>query len=286
VSLGDEGLGVFLRSIPFNFVAILTFLFIFAMAGGKFPLVGRMKKAYERVAKGGDIYPAGSEQFAHEEEQSPRGSLLNLIFPLILMPVASIFMGFVIKGDMYVNIGAGLLLTLFVMFVLYCSTRLMTPEEFYDNIIVGVEHSLVPIFLLILTFNFSGGIKQIGLIEWLSYIIPTIIGGNYWLLPAAVFFIFTAITIVWGSSWSIYAIGLPIAVQLAMAVGGNPALYVGAICAAGVAGDGLSIHQSDNNDVAAIVGCEPTALFMARLPYFIFITAFSFFAYLVAGAFV
>jgi len=169
------------------------------------------------------------------------------------------------------------------MFCMYCFQRLMTPEEFFDNIVIGIEHMIVPILLLVLTFSFSSGIRQIGLVEWLNDIVPIMVGGNYWLLPAALFLLFTAITTVWGSSWSIYAIGLPIAVQLAAVVGGNMALYAGAICAAGIAGDSLSIHQSDNEDVASVVGCAPTVLFMARLPYFLAIAVISFVIYLIAG---
>jgi Na+/H+ antiporter NhaC len=274
---------VFLRSIPYNVFAILTLLLVFTAAAGKLPLAGKMKAAHERVEKGGPLWPPNSEQFLAEDHNAPRGSLTNLLLPLFVLPAASVTAGTVSKGVLSVNIGAGLLITLLVMFVMYCFQRLMTPEEFFDNIIVGVEHVLVPILLLILTFCFSSGIKQIGVVEWLGHIIPSVIGENYRLLPAALFLVFTAITVVWGSSWSIYAIGLPIAVQIAAAVDGNMALYAGAVCAAGIAGDSLSIHQSDNNDVASAVGCEPTALFLARLPYFAFITGLSFVIYLVVG---
>jgi Na+/H+ antiporter NhaC/CRP-like cAMP-binding protein len=283
VTVGDDGMGIFLRSIPYNFMAILTLIFVFAASIGILPLFGKMKKAYERVENGGRLWPPHSEQYLTEEENAPRGSLINLFLPLILIPIVSVVAGMVLQGAFYVHIGIGLLVTLIVMFVMYCFQRLMTPEEFFDNIIIGIEHSLVPIILLILTFCFSSGIKQIGVVEWLGYIVPAIIGGNYWLLPAVLFLTFTLITVVWGSSWSIYAIGLPIAIQLAAAVDGNMALYAGTICAAGIAGDSLSIHQSDNYDVAAVVGCEPNALFLARLPYFIFITVLSFGAYLITG---
>jgi Na+/H+ antiporter NhaC len=282
-SLGEAGMSVFLRSIPFNFAAILTLLMVFTAGTGKLPLIGRMKKARERVDSGGPVWPPNSEQFTHEEENAPRGSLINLFLPLLILPVASVIAGLLIKSATYVHIGAGLLVTLFVMFCLYCFTRLMTPEEFFDNIIAGVEHTLVPILLLIVTFIFSGGIKEIGLVEWLSYIIPAAIGNNVWLLPAAVFLVFMFISIVWGSSWSIFAIGIPIAVQLAAAVDGNMALYAGAVCAAGIAGDALSVHQSDNEDVAFIVGCEPMTLYFSRLPYFIAAAALSFALYVIMG---
>jgi Na+/H+ antiporter NhaC len=282
-SLGEEGMGVFLRSIPFNFAAILTLVFIFAASTGKLPLLGPMKKAHERVEKGGHLWPPHSEQFTHEDENAPRGSLINLFLPLFILPVASFIAGTVIQSATYVHIGAGLLITLGVMFCMYCFTRLMTPEEFFDNIIAGVEHTLVPILLLIITFIFSGGIKEIGVVEWLAYIIPHAIGGNVWMLPAALFLIFMAISIVWGSSWSIFAIGIPIAVGIGLAVDGSLPLYAGVICAAGIAGDGLSIHQSDNEDVASIVGCEPMALYMSRLPYFIAVAVLSLVGFIIAG---
>jgi Na+/H+ antiporter NhaC len=283
VTIGNDGAAVFLQSLPYNFVSILTLLVVFVLAMGKLPSVGVLKKAEKRVARGGALWPPGSDQFEDEANVKIRGNVLNLFLPIVILIASSIVSGTLIQGTFSVDIIFGLLVTLFVMFILYCFQRLMTPEEFFDNIISGVEHSVVPIILLVLTFCFSGGIKQIGLIEWLSGAIPYVIGENYFILPAFIFAVFTAITIVWGSSWSIFAIGLPIAVQLALAVGGNPALYAGAVCAAGIAGDALSIHQSDNHDVATIVGCEPTALFLARVPYFIFIVMVSFILFLFAG---
>jgi Na+/H+ antiporter NhaC len=159
----------------------------------------------------------------------------------------------------------------------------MTPEEFFDNIISGAENMLVPVILLVVTLCFSSSIAELGLIEWLAGAMAAFSGGNYWLLPALMFFLFTVIGMLLGESWSMYIFALPIAIQLSMAVGGNTALCVGAVCAVGIAGDGLSYYQSDNLFIAAVIGCEPTALVNARFPYFAFITFLASALYLVAG---
>lgn len=283
VNLGDEGLLVFFQSIPFNFAAILTMIVIFIAAIGKLPLIGGLKRAQERVEKGGHLWPPNSEDFFHEEDKNVRGNIINLLLPLLLLPAASVAAGVLLRGGLSVHIGAGIVITLLVMFGMYIFQKIMTPEEFFDNIISGIEYMVVPIVLLVLTFAFSGGIKEIGLVEWLGEVVPSIVGGQMWLLPAVIFLAFAAMTVLWGSSWSIYGIGLPIAIQLAIVTNGSMPLFAGAVCAAGIIGDSLSIHQSDNEDVAAIVGCEPTALFMARLPYFAIITILTLISYIIAG---
>jgi Na+/H+ antiporter NhaC/uncharacterized protein YneF (UPF0154 family) len=282
LSTGENGAALFWQSIPFNFAAILTLLLAFLAAIGKLPLVGTLKKAHKRVEDGGSLWPPNSEQYFMENDNSTWGNVLNLFLPILILVVSSVFSTTVIKGEFSVNIGYGLIITLLFMFVFYCFQKLMTPEEFFDNIVAGAESMLVPVILLAVTLLFSESIAQLGLINWLTDIMFAF-GLSNWLLPFVLFFLFTIVCMLLGSSWAMYAIGLPIAIQLAAALDANLALCIGAICAAGVSGDGLSYYQSDNLFTATVIGCELTAMVSARIPYYIFMTVLSCVLYLVAG---
>jgi Na+/H+ antiporter NhaC len=159
----------------------------------------------------------------------------------------------------------------------------MTPEEFFDNVISGAESMFGSILLMVMMIVFSKSISELGLIDSLTNAMTAISGGNYWLLPSMLFILFTIVCYLLGYSWGMYALGLPIAIQLAEAVGGNVALCIGAVVAAGVAGDGLSDFQSDNEHFAHAIGCEPNALVKARFPYFVFIAVLCTAMYFVAG---
>ncbi|MCL2762817.1 MAG: cyclic nucleotide-binding domain-containing protein [Treponema sp.] len=282
IHLGESGMPLFCQSIPFNFISILVLVIAFIAAAGKLPLVGALKAAQERVAQGGSLWPPNSEQYFTENEDTTRGNIINLFLPIGVLVLSSIVSGTITNGTFSVNLGYGLLITIGFLFIFYCFQKLMTPEEFFENIVSGAESMFILNVLLVVTLCFSESITQLGLIEWLISAM-SFNNGITWLLPPILFLLFTIISMLLGSSWAMYPFGLPIAMQLAAAVDGNIALCVGAICAAGVAGDGLSYYQSGNIFIATVVGCEPTALVNARLPYFIFLTILAAAMYLVAG---
>jgi len=55
------------------------------------------------------------------------------------------------------------------------------------------------------------------------------------------------------------------------------------LIAESIAGISMSFYQSDNLIIAAAVGCEPTVLVKAKLPYMIFLTILAGALYLAAG---
>jgi len=287
LAVGEGGLGLFVRSIPFNFLSILVLLLAFLAAMGKLPLVGALKAAEERVAQGGALWPPASEHFfSNDDDGATRGKIINMLLPLLILPAASIISGTLRSGAFSINVGYGLIITLALMFALYCFQKLMTPEEFFDNVLTGAEQMFGSVMLMALMICFSQITSQLGLVELLSSTVFAFSASHYWLLPAALFVLFTAVSYLLGYSWGMYAFGLPIAIHLAQAASASDAflaLCIGAVCAAGVASDGLSHFQSDNDHFANAIGCEPKALVDARFPYFVFMTILAGAMYLVAG---
>lgn len=57
----EQNLGMpeYLQAIPFMFYPICAILISLLLALGKFPKIGQMKKAYERVDSGGPLLAAG-----------------------------------------------------------------------------------------------------------------------------------------------------------------------------------------------------------------------------------
>jgi len=283
VTTGTNGAALFYKSIPFNFASVITLAVAFLAAAGKLPVIGKLKAAQNRVEKGGSLWPPHSDQYFTKQEIVKRGNVINLFLPIVILIAASIVSGTLVEGKFSINTGYGLVITLVFMFFLYCFQRLMTPEEFFDNIINGAESMLAPAILLVVTLCFSASISHFGLIDWLAGLLNVFIKGNYWMLPAVIFILFTGISALLGSSWSMYALGLPISISLAVAVDANVALCIGAVCAAGITGDGLSLYQSDSLFIASVVGCEPTAMISARFPYFVLITMLAGLVYLTVG---
>ena len=92
---------------------------------------------------------------------------------------------------------------------------------------------------------------------------------------------FVAFTL--GSSWTAFAVLVPIALPLADGLGISPALMLGALLAGGVFGD----HASPLSDTSLIssmsAACDHVDHINSQLPYTLVLAGLSFIAYLVAG---
>ena len=103
------------------------------------------------------------------------------------------------------------------------------------------------------------------------------------MLPAVLFLVSALLTALLGSSWAMYAIAFPVAVHMASAAGVHLPLAVGAVCAAGIAGELLCPFTSAGLSVGNAIGCDPGAILKVRLPYSLVFTGISFLLYLAAG---
>ena len=101
--------------------------------------------------------------------------------------------------------------------------------------------------------------------------------------PMVMFVLAMLLTIALGSSWSMYAIVFPIAVQFAPLLGVNMALCVGAIAAAGIAGEKNCMFTADSMNVGTAIGCDPYVVLRVRVRYSFVITAIASAMYLAAG---
>ena len=158
----------------------------------------------------------------------------------------------------------------------------MAPEQFMEHLITGIANSALPIIMYLLTMCFSSLLEQL----YLNSYFESMIGffeGFVPVLPVMIFLIATVLTIALGSSWAMYAIIFPIALKLATTVGLNPALCIGAVAGAGIAGEKLCIFTADALNVGTAVGCGPGAVMKARVSYSVVITAVAAAMYLVAG---
>jgi Na+/H+ antiporter NhaC len=206
-----------------------------------------------------------------------------MVLPIVVLVVSSIAAGTIETGRLSVNVLYGLMVTLIVSFLLYCFQQYMTPEQYFNNLVHGIENMLAPIVMFIMGKCFAVGIESIGFSAWLNGAVQHIIGGQVWLMPALIFGVCALIGALFDNPWAMYAVGMPIAVQFAYSMQGNPGLYVGAVCAAGFIGN--EIAMGDIFFIGSMLGCNPMAYYRAKLPYVVAILILAFGGYAAAGYF-
>jgi Na+/H+ antiporter NhaC len=275
--------GLFIASIRYNFAAIATIIVVLLLAVGKLPLAGNLKKAVVRVQKGGNLWPPGTDVEEENDAPASQGRLLNLALPVLVLIVSSVVLGTIMAGEFQVNVLYGMFITLIFVFFLYCFQRYMTPDQFFKNVMYGIESMIGPVAMFLLGKCFAGNMEDLGFSAWLTEVVQGTIRGHLWLMPLIIFGMCTFVGALFDNPWAMYAIGMPIAIGFAGSLHTNTALYVGAVCAAGLIGN--EIAMGDIFFIGAMLGINPTGYYQAKLPYVICITAVVFLAYAAAGYF-
>jgi Na+/H+ antiporter NhaC len=281
ITMASGRRGLFIEAIRYNFAAIIMIVVMLLLAFEKLPLVGALKKAAIRVKEGGDLWPEGTDNPEEEESSALRGRVRNLLLPVLLLIVSSIVTGTLEAGEFQINVLYGMIITLIGTFLLYCFQQYMSPDQFFKNVVYGIESMIGPVVMFIMGKCFANGMDEIGFSAWLDALVQSVIRGQVWLLPLIIFGVCTFVGALFDNSWAMYAIGMPIAVGFAATMHGNTALYVGAVCAAGLLGN--EIAMGDIFFIGPMLGINPMRYYQAKLPYVIAIGVLAALAYAAVG---
>ena len=291
-----DAVGLLASSLIFNFYSYFAILFalFLALTGRSF---GPMAKAEQRAEERGELIRPGSTPMISEEvsdiEPVPnsRHQMMDLVIPLATM-VGMIFVGLWITGGGKMMEGSGSTSVLWavstaiaVAMGMYAIPRggkmLISPTKATTLILKGAS-GLLPVTILIV-FAFALGQVSRAL-EMGPYLVGLIgQGGPAWWIPALVFLIGCVVSFTLGSSWTGFAILIPIALPLAEGLGIDPALMLGAILSGGVFGD----HASPLSDTSIIssmsAACDHVDHVNSQLPYTLLLAGISVVAFGLAG---
>jgi len=305
---GYSGIDLFIRAIPYNFYSLLTFVFIIAITLMKFDY-GPMKLHEFNAMTKGDLFTSGGEEFADsadDEKANPKGKVIDLILPVIVLVVICIlgllyiggffgvdlwggtdnvgsFVGAFGNTDATVGLPWGALVALIVTIIYLIARRIITFKEAMDSIPKGFI-AMVPA-ILILTFatalkNMTG---LLGAAEFVETIMNGAAAGLANFLPAIIFLVACGLSFSTGTSWGTFGILIPIVT--AIFEPSSPLLIIGmSACLAGaVCGD----HCSPISDttIMSSAGSQSNHInhVSTQLPYAITVALISFVMYLLAA---
>lgn len=261
IAAEGEGLKLFIRSIPYDFYAIAAVIIVPLVIMGVIPIFGPMKKAYERVEKTGQLAPPDSEKIdirgGKKAVIPEKPKLINFFLPIIVLVVATI------ATD--VDMMAGVIITLIFSFFFFIFQGLMTEEEFFDLCIEGIKNMLFPLVMVLLAYMFAAGNEAIGFME---YVIGTATAHvSPQMLPFVVFVVLSCTEFVMGLSWGMYVIAIPIVIPIALALGVDPIIVIGAVTAAGCFGSHICFYSDATILTSAATGCNNFAHAITQAPY-------------------
>ncbi len=288
---GENGLALFIRTIPYNFYALLTIVFMITAVLLKVEF-GPMKKAEK------DAMEKLEEKIAEVQKTNERAKVVDLVLPIFVLIVACVF-GMVYTGgffdgtnfieafagsDASVGLVYGSFIGIIFTIVYFLCRRLISFKDSMECIPEGFKAMVPAILILTFAWTLKAMTDSLGAADYVAGVVEGSAAGLQMLLPAIIFVIACLLAFATGTSWGTFGILIPIVVAVFQQTDYTMMIIAMSACMAGaVCGDHCS-PISDTTIMASAGGeCVHINHVNTQLPYAILVAAISFVTYIVAG---
>ena len=293
---GINGFTMFLRTIPYNYYAMLTVVMslFLIFTGAEF---GPMK-LNEDNAKNGDLFTTADRPYGDDVDDGSdtNGHVIDLIAPVLVLIAACIF-GMVYTGGFFegvdfitafadCNASAGLVLgssiALLFTFVFYRVRSVMTFQDFAACIPEGFKAMVSPMLILSLAWTLSGMTGLLGAKYYVANLLGNSAAALQYLLPVIIFLVAVFLAFATGTSWGTFSILIPIVCQ-AFPDGEMLVVSIAACLSGAVCGDHCSPISDTTIMASAGAHCSHVNHVSTQLPYAITAAACSAVCYVITG---
>ena len=291
-----NGFTTFLKTIPYNFYAILTLIMVLYVIIRKVDF-GAMRR-HEINAINGDLYTTPERPYKDEEEiaADKNGKVRYLTVPVMVLIgcciTAMLYTGGFFSGksfvqafsesDAAVGLVIGSAVTLFITFIMYMFEDVLTFQEFTDCISEGFKAMVAPILILTFAWTLSGMTNLLGADIYVAGLVAGWAGALQNFLPAIIFVVAMFLAFATGTSWGTFGILIPIVIGV-FPTGEMLVISIASCLAGAVCGDHCS-PISDTTIMASAGGqCYHMNHVTTQLPYVLVAASISFAGYIIAG---
>lgn len=296
---GQDGLAIFVRTIPYNFYAILTIVMMVGMVLMKTEF-GAMK-THEINALNGDLYTTSARPYENatdDETPNPRGKVIDLVIPIVVLVIccviSMIYTGGFFSGTDFVTafsqsdastgLAMGSAFGLVFAIIFYMIRRVINFRDCMGCIPEGFKAMVPAIMILTFAWTLKAMTDSLGAAVFVEEAMRSVAGGIEVILPAIIFLVGCGLAFATGTSWGTFGILIPIVVAVfeksspEMMIISMSACMAGAVC-----GDHCSPISDTTIMASAGAQCDHVTHVSTQLPYAILAAAVSFITYIVAG---
>ncbi len=293
---GINGFTMFLRTIPYNYYAVLTVVMslFLIFTGAEF---GPMK-LNEDNAQNGDLFTTTDRPYGDDVDDGSdtNGHVIDLLAPVLVLIAACIF-GMIYTGGFFegvdfitafadCNASAGLVLgssiALLFTFVFYRVRSVMTFQDFAACIPEGFKAMVSPMLILSLAWTLSGMTGLLGAKYYVANLLGNSAAALQYLLPFIIFLVAVFLAFATGTSWGTFSILIPIVCH-AFPNGEMLVVSIAACLSGAVCGDHCSPISDTTIMASAGAHCSHVNHVSTQLPYAITAAACSAVCYIITG---
>ena len=296
---GQDGLAIFVRTIPYNFYAILTIVMMVGMVLMKTEF-GAMR-THEINALNGDLYTTAARPYENatdDETPNPRGRVIDLVIPILVLVICCIismiytggffsgtdFVTAFSQSDASTGLAMGSAFGLVFAIIFYMIRRVINFRDCMSCIPDGFKAMVPAIMILTFAWTLKAMTDGLGVAVFVEEAMRSVAGGIEVILPAIIFLVGCGLAFATGTSWGTFGILIPIVVAVfeksspEMMIISMSACMAGAVC-----GDHCSPISDTTIMASAGAQCDHVTHVSTQLPYAIVAAAVSFVTYIVAG---
>ena len=296
---GENGINLFIKSIPYNYYALFTIAMMILMVMMKIEYGPMYKHEYNAI-QNGDLYTTEDRPYANVDNSKipTEGKVIDMLFPIITLVIGCvigmIYTGGFFEGTSFVesfansDASVGLVLGSFCAMVLtmffYMFRRSLDFTSIMECIPEGFKQMVPAILILTFAWSLKAMTDSLGAKEFVAYIIQNKAAGFAGLLPFIIFLIAVGLSFATGTSWGTFGILIPIVVACFQATDYQLMIISMSACMAGaVCGDHCSPISDTTIMSSAGAQCNHLNHVSTQIPYAMTCAAISALTYIVAG---
>lgn len=249
----QNGIALFCSCIPWNFYALFTIAFMFAITAMQADY-GLMELHELNATTKGDLFTTPERPYAEAEKDELKedGKLFDMLIPVIVLIICCVI-GMLWSGGMFsgknfveafansdasVGLAVGSFFALIITLVIYMARRVMNFTEFMACVPDGFAAMIAPILILTFAWSLKGMTDSLGASVYVAGLIKNTAGSLMNLLPFIIFLIAVGLAFATGTSWGTFGILIPIVVTAFKDTDPNLMIIAMSACMAGaVCGD-------------------------------------------------
>ncbi len=295
---GEDGFGLFLKAIPYNYYAILTIVMMVSMVLFKVEF-GSMKSC-EANALAGDLFSDGQgdhKQELEEEEGIKKGRVIDLMIPIICLIICCVigmlYTGGFFSGtdlvtafsnsDASVGLALGSMFGIIFTILLYVVRKVLSFSDCMACIPEGFKAMVPAIMILTFAWTLKAMTDSLGAKEFVAAAMKSVAGRFDVFLPMIIFLVACFLAFATGTSWGTFGILIPIVVNVLQTRNYSLMIIAISACMAGaVCGDHCSPISDTTIMASAGAQCNHVKHVSTQLPYVVLCAGVSCLAYLAA----
>ena len=296
---GENGISIFVQSIPFNFYALLTLAMMVIIIFLDIDY-GPMKTHEENALKG-DLFTTGITEEAAEtlkKGETKIGNVIDLVLPIVMLIICCVIgmiytggffedKGFVdafANSDASVGLVLGSAVALIITVAFYLIRQSLPFADCMDCLPEGFKQMVPAMLILSFAWALKAMTDSLGAAKYVASVVESSAGNLMNFLPAIIFLIAVFLAFASGTSWGTFGILIPIVVSCFQGVDHQLMIISISACMAGaVCGDHCSPISDTTIMSSAGAQCIHLNHVTTQIPYAFTVAVVSFFTYLVAG---